>query len=349
MGRIRRPMDSKRKLMGRIRHPMDFVFKFRQIGHFKHLLNLYAPSFFPYFCTRKPPSAGESNVSPYRKGRPATDIIATRRMTMNKCLPLLIMSLLLLCSCDSLFSYHPYDARFSGQTDINAANISRIEALCRGKDTLRFAFIGDTHEWYSDTKDMMAALNANDSIDFVVHGGDLTDVGTTKEFVWARDILGGLRKPYVALIGNHDFLGTGNEVYGKMYGAVDFSFIAARIKFVCLNTNATEYDYMAAVPNFDFMEEQLTADSAAFDRTIVCMHARPYSDQFNNNVVKAFEHYVSLFPGLLFCLNAHDHHLQADDLYGDGIMYYGCASVEKRNYLLFTITPTGYTYEVVYF
>lgn len=268
---------------------------------------------------------------------------------MNKCHFLLTGLLLPLCSCDSLFSYHPYDARYSGQTDINAANIARIEALCRDKDTLRFAFMGDTHEWYSNTKDMVAALNANDSVDFVIHGGDLTDAGTTKEFIWVRDMFANLHKPCVALIGNHDFLGTGDEVYRKMYGPVDFSFIASRIKFVCLNTNATEYDYMAAVPNFDYMEEQLAADSASFDRTILCMHARPYSDQFNNNVVKAFEHYVSLYPGLMFCLNAHDHHLQADDLYGDGIMYYGCASAEGRNYLLFTVTPTGYTYEVVYF
>lgn len=257
--------------------------------------------------------------------------------------------MLLLNGCDSLFNYHPYDARFSGETDINATNMKRIEEVCQHKDTLRFVFMGDTHEWYSDAKDMVASINRNDSVDFVIHGGDLTDVGTTKEFKWARDVLSGLNKPYVALIGNHDFLGTGNEVYQKMFGPVDFSFIAARVKFVCLNTNATEYDYMAAVPNFDYMEEQITADSARFDRTVICMHARPYSDQFNNNVVKAFEHYVRLFPGLLFCLNAHDHSLQADDLYKDGVMYYGCASVIKRNYLLFTITPKGYTYEVVDF
>lgn len=252
-------------------------------------------------------------------------------------------------SCDSLFNYHPYDARFSGPTDINETNMRHISETCQDKDTLRFVFMGDTHEWYSDTKDMVASINRNDNIDFVIHGGDLTDIGTTKEFKWARDILAGLNKPYVALIGNHDFLGTGDEVYRKMYGKVDFSFIAARIKFVCLNTNATEYDYMAAVPNFDYMEEQITTDSTLFDRTIICMHARPYSDQFNNNVVKSFEHYVRLFPGLLFCLNAHDHTLQADDLYKDGVMYYGCACVQKRSYLLFTVTPTDYSYEVVHF
>lgn len=264
---------------------------------------------------------------------------------MKPLLPLL--ACLALVGCEDIFSYHPYDTRFSGETDINNHNIKRIETECRDKDTLHFVFTGDTHEWYADTRDMVKSINARDSIDFIIHGGDLTDAGLTEEFIWQREVLSKLNKPYVALIGNHDFLGTGDEVYTKMYGKLDFSFIAARVKFVCLNTNATEYDYMAAVPNFDFMEEQLTADSSMFDRTIVCMHACPYSDQFNNNVAKAFEHYINLFPGLICCLKAHDHSVSANDIYGDGVIYYGCASAVHRTYLLFTITPTDYKYEVV--
>lgn len=264
---------------------------------------------------------------------------------MKRLIPLL--ACVLFVACEDLFKYHPYDTRFDGEKDINATNIATIEERFRDSDTLRFAFMGDTHLWHDYTRDIIANINANDSIDFVIHGGDITDTGTTQEFVWAREILASLNKPYVVLIGNHDFLGTGDEVYTKMYGPLDFTFIAGRIKFVCLNTNATEYNYMAAVPNFDFMEDQITADSTRFDRTILCMHARPYSDQFNNNVAKAFDHYVKLFPGLLFCLNAHDHSLQADDIYGDGVMYYGCTSAEHRCYLLFTVTPNSYSYEVV--
>lgn len=257
--------------------------------------------------------------------------------------------LLTLCSCEDVFKYHPYDGRFSGDKDINSRNIRLIEQACEGADTLRVAFISDTHGWYGDTEDMVSDINGRPEVDFVVHGGDLTDCGTTKEYVWARDRLSALRVPYVALIGNHDFLGTGNEVYASMYGATDFSFIAGRVKFVCLNTNATEYDYLAAVPNFDFMELEIVADSAAFDRTVVCMHARPYSDQFNNNVAKSFEHYVLRFPGIMFCVNAHNHRLQAEDIYGDGLMYYGTDCAESRSYLIFTIVPTGYSYEIIRF
>ena len=89
----------------------------------------------------------------------------------------------------------------------------------------------------------------------------MTDTATEKEYEWSRDILLGLKHPFVALIGNHDFLGTGDQTFKEMYGKFDFSFIAGRVKFICLNTNAVEYDYLAAVPNFDFLEEQLSVDT----------------------------------------------------------------------------------------
>lgn len=256
---------------------------------------------------------------------------------------------LALTACDGVFDYHPYDTRFDGDTDINATNIARIEAACRGKDTLRVAFISDTHGWYSDTDDMISDINRRENIDFVMHCGDLTDTGTTKEFVWTRERLDALAAPYVTMIGNHDFLGTGDDVYLSMFGPLDFAFTAGRVRFVCLNTNATEYDYLAAVPNFDFLEAEIGGDTAAYDRTILCMHARPYSDQFNNNVARAFEHYVTRLRGIMFCIAGHDHRTAADDLYDDGIIYYGVDCAKHRNYHIFTITPGGYDYEIVGF
>lgn len=261
-------------------------------------------------------------------------------------LPILLLGM---TSCGNLFDTHPYDINFDGETGINAKRMAKIESQFDGRDTLRVAFISDSHGWYSDLQDEVDNLNGRTDVDFVIHCGDLTDTGTSKEYEWTRNIMNGLRYPYVALIGNHDYLGTGDQAYQVMYGPVDFSFIAGRIKFVCLNTNATEYDYMAAVPNFDFMEDEMTKDADRFDRTVVVMHAAPYSDQFNNNVCKSFRRYLDFFPGMMFCVYGHDHNDLVSSIYNDDLLFYGIDSAQHRNYRLFTFTPDGYEVEQVYF
>ena len=183
----------------------------------------------------------------------------------------------------------------------------------------------------------------------MIHLGDITDFGSTQEYNWAREKLQRLRYPYVVMQGNHDCLGTGNEVFRKMFGNNDYSFIAGRIKFLMINTNAIEYDYSEPVPDFDFLETEVKKDSALFDRTIVCMHAAPYSEQFNNNVAKPFNHYMQFYPGLMFCLYGHGHHTEEHDIFENGTIYYEVASVEKREYRIFTITPKGYSNEVISF
>ena len=116
-----------------------------------------------------------------------------------------LLTCLLLTGCD-LIDYHPYDVRISGETDVNAHNIEQIEAKCKGKTTIRFITMGDSQRWYDETEDFVKEVNKRDDIDFVIHGGDMSDFGLTKEFLWQRDIMNGLKVPYVALIGNHDCL-----------------------------------------------------------------------------------------------------------------------------------------------
>lgn len=248
----------------------------------------------------------------------------------------------------SCFDTHPYEVNISEEKGINARNIATIESKCANKSIMRIAFISDTHLWLSEARDQVADLNKRD-IDFVVHCGDLTDTATKKEYNWSYDILKDLKHPFVALIGNHDFLGTGDQTYEMMYGKFDFSFIANRVKFVCLNTNAVEYDYLAAVPNFDFMEKEFTTDTDKFDRTIIIMHAAPYSDQFNNNVNKAFRRYLDFAPGLMCCVYGHDHNDTVSDIYGDGLMFYAIDCALHRNYRILTITPDSYEFEQIRF
>ncbi|WP_455496790.1 metallophosphoesterase family protein [Coprobacter sp.] len=261
---------------------------------------------------------------------------------------LFCIGLLTFTGCE-LIEYHPYDTRIRGEKDINRTQIEILETACSQKETIRFVLMGDSQRRYDDTEDFVRNVNSRNDIDFVIHGGDISDFGLTREFTWTRDIMNKLNVPYVSLIGNHDVLGNGKAVFEKIFGPENFSFIAGKTKFVCLNTNALEYDYSHPVPDFNFLNLEMENRLDEYTQTVAVMHAKPYCEQFNNNVAEYFHYTLKNFTNLRFCLHAHDHNTKENDIFGDNLIYYGCPSMDKRSYLLFTLTQNEHSYEEVFF
>ena len=110
---------------------------------------------------------------------------------------------------------------------------------------------------------------------------------------------------------------------------------------------ATLEDYSEPIPNFSFMEEELTARADEFEKTVVSMHAHPFADVFNDNVAKPFQYYVTQYPGLQFCTAAHNHGFDDRVLFDDDVHYIVSDCMKSRSYLVFTITPEKYEYELV--
>lgn len=255
-----------------------------------------------------------------------------------------LMALPLYCGCD-IIDVHPYDGKIDGDTNINARNIERIEQLTDGKTEIRFAFISDTQRWYDETEDEVADINKRTDIDFVVHGGDLTDFGVTKEFEWQQRILNKLKAPYVVLLGNHDCIGSGKDVYRVMFGKENFSFVAGPTRFVCIDTNALEFDFSNPVPDFNFLRS-FRGDTKS-KNTIVAMHVGPYSDEFDDNVAVPFQYEVRNLKNTLCCIYGHGHTTEQNNIFGDGLMYYQITSAKGRQYYIFTVNETGYQYETI--
>ena len=248
-----------------------------------------------------------------------------------------------------LIEYHPYDTRIYGDKEVNLTQIEELKNRCSSKESIRFILMGDSQRCYDETEAFVNHVNTRNDIDFVIHGGDISDFGLTREFIWARDIMNKLNVPYVTLIGNHDVLGNGSAVFEEIFGADNFSFIAGKTKFICLNTNALEYDYSHPVPDFGFLNSEMGTRQDEYTQTVAVMHSKPYCDQFNNNVAEYFHYTLKNFKNLRFCLHAHEHNTSETDIFEDGIIYYGCPSINKRSYLLFTLTQNEYSYEEVFF
>jgi predicted phosphodiesterase len=248
--------------------------------------------------------------------------------------------------CDMLES-HPYDAYVRGEKNLNEKNIRLLEEKLKDKKSFRFAFISDTQRWYDETKDMVADINRRADIDFVIHGGDISDFGATHEFIMQRDMMLDFQMPWFALLGNHDCLGTGEDVYKEVWGNPNFHFTAGNVLFICLNTNCMEYDYSEPVPDFGYLENLLNNLPTEVEKTIVAMHVPPFDLEFNNNVAKVFQHYLRQFPNLQCCIYGHGHRYATDDLFGDSILYHQTPCAKKRGYIEFTLTPNGYEQQLV--
>lgn len=293
------------------------------------------------------------------------------RYRLMKYLTLCVVALLI-SGCDA-FESHPYSTRIDGKRNINTVNSERIEEM-NLKFPFKFAFITDTQGELDDTRDAIKAIKKRHDIEFIIHGGDQTDFGIIKEYVWSRDAMSQSGLPFVSVIGNHDCLGNGDDVFEYIYGPENFSFNAGKAHFVCLNTVALEYDYSHPVPDFNFIESDINkvdslneANPDSITHTIVVMHACPYDIQFNNNVVKPFNYYMMMYPGMGendafidntshpqsgsrkrgFCVYGHKHNYSIDDIYENGILYYRCPDIGKRTFFVFTVTEESYEFEKV--
>lgn len=278
----------------------------------------------------------------------------------------ILIAVSIVSSCD-MIENQPYAARISGKTGLNKLYTRQL-SLTGLKPPFSFAFITDTQGSLDEMQQAINIIRDRGNVDFIIHGGDLTDFGIVKEFIWARDIMEKANIPYITVIGNHDCLGNGNDTFNYIFGPENFSFNVGPVHFLCLNTIALEYDYSRPVPDLNFIEQDALTIAEinrqhpdSITHSIVVMHSRPYDEQFNNNVAKPFNYYISQLPGMDicqstsdtcdkgFCINGHNHATAVSDIFENGILYYQCADMGKRTFFIFTVTPDGYYYETVVF
>jgi Icc protein len=184
------------------------------------------------------------------------------------------------------------------ERDSNRKNIARIARLPAPNHPFRFAVLSDSHQYYSELRDIVRQLNRRDDLAFVTHLGDMSVFGLRQEYRFTLEILQDLDVPFVAVIGNHDTLSNGKRLYREMFGDYDFTFVYGHTRFVAVNANHLEFPGEA--PDLEWLDAA-TTPSEEIHGVITLAHSA--TDEIREVLIE---------NDVRALLRGHEHKLQLD-------------------------------------
>ncbi len=152
--------------------------------------------------------------------------------------------------------------------NLTQKHLDRMVTLDPGSKNFQFAVIGDPQGTPQDFLNTIESINSHDEISFILILGDITDYGLKHEYMWAAEAIETSQKPVLTVIGNHDSIALGKEIYQTMFGPLDYIFYFGTVKFVMWNNNQYEF----STDNFDWLKDQVNSNS------IVASHIPPVVD-----------------------------------------------------------------------
>lgn len=109
-------------------------------------------------------------------------------------------------------------------------------------EPLRIAYITDLHlgkaVYHKALLPCIDDINSQDSIDFVLVGGDITNIGSDEQLAAAKKTLDKLAHPYWVVSGNHDskWSESGCNTFIRTFGYEQFEFEAGGYRFIGCNS-----------------------------------------------------------------------------------------------------------------
>ncbi|WP_088323007.1 metallophosphoesterase family protein [Polaribacter tangerinus] len=242
--------------------------------------------------------------------------------------------------CDNVFDYSVYGAEVRNEDkNSTARNITLIKNLQPTSNSFKFAFITDIHYYYTNFRKVIDDINKNEDILFVIIGGDMTEQAVLKEYEIFYDIIDNLKKPYLTVIGNHDYKSNGAQIYNAMFGSFNYSFYFDNKKFVFFDNIVWE---SKKNPDFTWLSKELENSNAA-NQVFVFAHIPPNGDQFTEEMR---ETYTSILENQKVTLSTHGH---THNYYfkQNTVSYLTGPSVKEAAYCLVEVSENSFNVSLV--
>ncbi len=267
-------------------------------------------------------------------------------MHLTKSLLILVLSLLTMpfSSCDEVIEYSPYQNivkdKWHGQ---NTANIKILNGRSEEEfKPFKIALIADSHTYYDDLKQQVNYINTRQDIDFVIHLGDITLSAINREFNWFSDIINEINVPVITLIGNHDCLANGYEIYKEMFGPSNFEFAYNGVKFVMLDD--VVWEKHVEDPDFEWFTKAITNDNH-YRHVIPFAHIPPWDDQFSYGN-ELFYNYLLEQQDISLSVHGHGHSYNVRRPYG-AVNYLSVPSCNRDQLVILDIQADTLSFENV--
>lgn len=132
------------------------------------------------------------------------------------------------------------DSPFSDQIlheekNVNAAAVARINGI-ESDGVIRIAIFSDSHQNYKDLDKVIAQVNREADVDFVVNLGDVTNSSYNLEYDQFLISYLKVARPAINVIGNHDSIGAGPNIFRKIFGELNFWFESSSARFIFFNS-----------------------------------------------------------------------------------------------------------------
>lgn len=243
-----------------------------------------------------------------------------------------LVTLIFLYIACAPFRDSPYsELLISGARDMNSKTLPDLNTI-ENDGKVRIAVIADSHQNYRDLKQAINDLNDFPEIDFVVHLGDFTNSAYNFEYDLFLDLWGKLHRPKFCVLGNHDSIGAGVNLYFKAFGPSNTYFESANYRFISFMTNNWE-------DQDDFDPQWLLDRVQETTKAVVILSHVPLMDteRYSGND-RAILDQVLVQPNLILSLNGHNH-VYSGNKVGNVVLVQG-ARVEGNNWLYVDITNT---------
>ena len=254
------------------------------------------------------------------------------------------------CSCEKLVTYNANEVRVDEKDkDQNIKNIQRLQSQSQSQNgSFQFAVISDSQRAYDELDAFVQKANNIPGLSFVVLNGDITDFGLNSEYNWISQQLQKLRMPFIVVIGNHDMLGNGREIYRQMFGPENFAFSFSNYRFIVLNSNSREAGFDGSLPDLSWLQGELSATPPTRE-IIVVAHLAPFSGDFDPSLEKVYAKTLADNGRVIYSIHGHEDIYYLDQPYGPPVNYLVVNSVREKSFALVNVNKDSINVEQIHF